>query len=262
MIVKKTAPELSLPDKPSEPVRNIAEYSILLYGREKIGKTTFAAQFPDTFFLLFEPGGKALSIYRREVTTWREFLGYIKLLKETDQFKTVVIDTVDLCYKRCYDHINKELGIDHPSEEDWAKAWNMIKDEFTRAMATIQNLGRGVIFISHAQDKELKKRYGGSEHRIVPTMPKQARDVLEPMADIWMYAEYDPEGNRQFIIRGDQMIAAGHRLQDHFIGIDHIPMGKSPKDAYRNFIAAFDNRSMTEVRSNSNNTKVKIKGGK
>src|SRR3990167_9705344 len=157
MIIKKQSKELSLPNEVSEPSNDISEYSILLYGREKIGKTTFAAQFPDAFFLLFEPGGKALSIYRREVLNWKDFLGYIKLLKEDDRFKTIVIDTVDLCYKACYDHIMEERGIDHPSEEDWGMAWNLIKDEFTRAMATIQKLGRGVILISHAQEKELKK---------------------------------------------------------------------------------------------------------
>lgn len=261
MIVKKTIAngELTLPDEKSEPVETLSEYSILLYGREKIGKTTFASCFPDALFLLFEPGGKALSIYRREVLTWEQFTGYIRLLRDNKtRFKTIVIDTVDLCYKQCYEYVCKKLGVDHPSEEDWGLAWNQIKDEFQKQVAMIQKLGRGVIFISHATEKELKKRYGGTEHRILPTMPKQARDILEPMVDIWMYAQYAEDGGRQLVIRGDQMIAAGHRLQNNFIDIDTIPMGKSSREAYENFVAAFDNHTMTSVRA-PEKQKIKIR---
>src|SRR3990167_2672164 len=255
--LNKEQPSLSLPLEVSTPSDSLSDYAILLYGREKIGKTTFAAQFPDAFFLMFEPGGKSLSIYQKYVNNWAEFIGYISLLKKERRFKTIVVDTVDISYKMCYEHVCKKLGIDHPSEEGWSKAWNMIRDEFQKHVAALLKLRRGVICISHATEREIKKRYGEVEHRIIPTMTKQARDTLEPMVDIWAYMEYDENGGRHCVIRGDQMISAGHRLQEHFKGVDRIPMGKSPHDAYINFMDAFHNNTQHWAPTMSGKVKIK-----
>lgn len=241
MLIKSTVTQLELPHEKTQARNELSAYSLLLYGREKIGKTTFAAQFPEALFLFFEPGGKSLEVYGRDVNSWEEFKSYIGLLKKERKFKTVIIDTVDIAYKMSYQFICKKMGIDHPSEEGFAKAWNMIRDEFQAVMVSLLKLERGVIMISHATEKEIKRRYGDSEHRIITTMSKQAREVLEPMVDIWAYCEYAEGGGRQFVIRGDELISAGHRLQNNFIGMDKIPMGKTPKEAYDNFVKGFNN---------------------
>ena len=214
---------------------------------------------------MFEPGGKSLELYARDVHNWEELKQYVKLLKGSREFKTVVVDTVDLAYKQCYEAVCKKLGIDHPSEEGFAKAWNMIRDEFQKWMSELLKLDRGVIFVSHATEKEIKRRWGDTEHRIMTTMPKQAREVLEPMVDVWAYCEYGEHGEREFVIRGDELISAGHRLQNNFVGMDRISMGSTPEDAYHNFTEGFNNRVVNKgVRKGSENgnkqTKVTIKG--
>ena len=260
MIVKKEVASLELPHEKTEPRTELSEYSTLIYGREKIGKTTFGSQFPEALFLFFEPGGKSLSVYGRDVYSWEEFKSYLTLLRKDHKFKTVIIDTVDIAYKMCYAYICKRLGVDHPAEEGFAKAWNMIRDEFQEKMAILMKLNRGVVLISHSTEKEIKKRYGDTEHRIITTMSKQAREVLEPMVDIWTYCEYGKDGGRQFVIRGDELISAGHRLQNNFKGIDKIPMGKNPKEAYENFVNAFNtNLVIKKLMTNSGGSKVKVR---
>lgn len=239
-----TENSLSLPTGLSQPVESLGECSILLYGREKIGKTSFSAQFPDAFFLLFEPGGKDLSIYSRNVMNWKEFLGYIDLLEENKkQFKTIIIDTADECYKMCEHYMLKKLMIQHASDEDWGKGWSLIRDEFARAILRILKLGRGVIFTSHSAEREIKARDGRKYDRIVPTMVKGAREILEPVVDIWCYMEYSESGQRVLHLRGDAQISAGHRLQNHFVGVSTLPMGKTAEEAYKNFVAAFENKT-------------------
>ncbi len=234
--------KLSLPTEKHTPNEDLGDYSILLYGREKIGKTSFAAQFPDAFFLMCEPGGKDLEIYSREVQDWNQFVGYIDLLeKNPGSFKTVVVDTADRCYKLCEESVHKKMLIKHASEADFGTGWSMPKDEFARQIIRLLKQGRGVIFTSHANEKEIKSRGGAKYDRVVPTMSKQAREVLEPIVDIWAYMEYDDGENRTLHLRGDSHLAAGHRLQNHFKGIDKIPMGKTAKEAYNNFVDAFDN---------------------
>ena len=49
---------IKLPTKKSKIESDLSKYSILLYGKIKIGKTSLAAQFPDALFLMTEPGGK------------------------------------------------------------------------------------------------------------------------------------------------------------------------------------------------------------
>jgi len=57
---------LSLPTKKSAPATDLRELSALYYGREKIGKTSFLAEFEDNLFLMCEPGSKGLSILKRD----------------------------------------------------------------------------------------------------------------------------------------------------------------------------------------------------
>lgn len=248
---------VKLPEKKSKPVDSLLAYSMLLYGREKIGKTTLASMYEDALFLMCEPGGKSLEIYQIPINNWSEILEVLKLLKENPgKFKTIVIDTVDLAFHYCQDYVCKSLAISHPSEEDYGKGWAAVKDEFSRVMTEIQKIGRGVLFISHAEEKEIRRRSGEVSDRIQPTLSKQGRRVLEPMVDIWAYYCYTPDGKRELIIRGDADIAAGCRITNHFVGISRIPMGTSEKEAYKNLLQAFNT---TKVVGKKSSKKIVIK---
>ena len=242
-------PRIELPTKPSEPRRSLADYSMLLYGREKVGKTTLAAQFPDALFFMCEPGGRSLRIMQVGIHNWHQFLDALKQVNASERFRTVVLDTVDLAFRFCEAYVCKRLGIEHPSDEEWGKGWGMVRDEFALAMAELINVeGRGTIFVSHAMETELRRRTGQTSHRTAPTMANQARAVLEPMVDIWAYYAYSPEGARTLRIRGDDQVAAGCRVEGHFLdpkgdGIAEIPMGRSAAEAYYNYVTAFNNES-------------------
>ena len=76
------AAKLELSRTKSKPKPNIEDYSLLLYGRPKVGKTSFAAEFDSPIFLMCEPGGKALSIYQNAVENWEMFKKFVDLVKE------------------------------------------------------------------------------------------------------------------------------------------------------------------------------------
>lgn len=61
-----------LPTEKKQPKQKLEDYSILLYGQPKIGKSTFCSQMDMPLFLATEPGLEALSV-------WGEFESIIHL---------------------------------------------------------------------------------------------------------------------------------------------------------------------------------------
>ena len=170
-----------LPTKKSTVEKDLSKYSIFIYGKAKIGKTSLCAQFPDALFLMTEPGGKSLEIYQTNVRNWPHFKQLITELETTDMYKTVVVDTVDNLFKMCTDWYCKKNAIQHPSDEDWGKGWQMISDEFLLAITKLMQLNRGVIFTSHAASHEIKKYAQPTVTEVCPTLSKQGRRILEPL---------------------------------------------------------------------------------
>lgn len=240
---KEVELDFSLPTERSVPKKKLSDYIILLYGQEKIGKTSWCAQFPKALVLLFEPGGKDLSIYEKNILNWAHFKGVLKRIEKDDSFHNVAFDTADVAYLMCEEKKCDDLGISDPSEEGYGKGWREIKKEFYRSILRLTKAGKGVIFTSHATEKQVKTM-DGEVDRIVPTMSKQAREILEPLVDIWVYYRYrkTTSGEREFVIRGSDSISAGTRTENHFKGLSRIPAGKTAKEAYDNFVAAFENR--------------------
>lgn len=239
-------PTYSLPLERTIPSPNLSDYSMLLYGEEKIGKTSLAAQFEKALFLMCEPGGKALSIFKQDIFNWDDFVGYVKALRKDTRFKTVVVDTVDVLYPMMERAVCKELGIDDPTDAGYGKGFRKLDLEFSKWMTFLLKLGKGVIFTSHATEKEVENRSGETIHRTQPTMPKGAAKILEPMVDIWAFYKYRTNGARSIIIAGSDTISAGSRAKGHFLGVREIPAGKSEEEAYKNFVDAFNNKLVIE----------------
>jgi len=241
-----TTTDLSLPKEKSIPCSKLQDYSILLYGEKKIGKTSLSSMFPKAFFMLCEPGGKALSLYSRPVRSWMEFKTYVNLLIKSKEFENVVIDTADYSYEYCFDYVCKKELMKHPSDEAWGKGWKAIKKEYAVEINKLLHSGKGVIFISHSREEEVKKRGGEAFNRTASTLGGQAKELLEGLVDVWAYYTYEG-ANRVLIIQGDDYIDAGHRIEDRFLYTDGTPikkilMGHSKEEAYRNFTAAFENK--------------------
>jgi len=199
--------------------------------------------FEDCVLFATEPGYSARDWKRRpvDITKWTTFKRAVDELEERPDFaKQVVVDTADLLYVGCRNFICRKLGITHPSDEEYGKGWDLIKQEFGFHCARLAAL-RPTIWISHVKVADIKRKGGETTHKIVPTMSNGARAVLEPMVDLWSYMDYDAETDNPVLhVRGDDLISAGHRFENHFVGVKRIPMGDSPAEGYKNFVEAFN----------------------
>ncbi|OYD06080.1 ATP-binding protein [Paludifilum halophilum] len=184
-----------LPTEKKQPKQRLEDYSILLYGHPKIGKSTFCSQMDSPIFLATEPGLEALSVYEVKVPDWPTFLRACAELKteaekpeEERRFKSVIVDTVDNLWKSCAEYVRDKLEIQHESDLGYGKGYAMVRDEFFRAIRKLSLLPYGLVMTSHVNMTEVKTRTA-TITKAIPTLPKSGRDVVLGMVDIILYAE-------------------------------------------------------------------------
>lgn len=236
----------SLPTDLTEPIDDLGRAVILITGEKKIGKTSLAAQFGKNLNMAFEVGYKGLRLFKKDIPDWDTARAVVRALKKDKKYSTVTIDTAEKSFKRAEEWSNKRLGIEHASEEEWGKGWAAIRTAFEKFIDDITHSGKGVIMISHSQEKEVKKRNGDTFDRVVSSMSRPAREVVEGIVDIWAYYGYDGD-RRVLTIVGDDYIQAGHRFAERFRTPDGrrlrcIDMGRDEKEGYKNFLAAWNNK--------------------
>ena len=128
----------------------------------------------------------------------------------------------------------------------YGKGWEAVNSEFAEVMDMLISSGKGIIFISHAAEKDIKTRTGDTYNIITATMSGSAREYMEGVVDIWGYYHYEGK-ERVLTVLGDDFIGAGHRLTERFRFTDgsrvrHIPLGHSEKESAENFVKAFENK--------------------
>lgn len=245
--VRKQTRELSLPTELSTPKQNLHEYTMLIYGERKIGKTSLTAQFEDPLHFMFEPGGNALRIRQVRVNNWVEFLEYLTLLERNPGYcKTVVIDTGSVAYDKCLEYVCEREGMIHPSDGEYGKGWKLVSDEFKRAHEKIFAMGLSFIVTAHSEIKGVMKKDGSKYHKLTVDLGGSCFKYYCGVVDVIAYYQYDGDDTRLLTIRGDAHVEAGVRMKENFLykngnPINNIPMGNSEEEAYDNFIKAFNN---------------------
>ena len=204
----------------SVPVSEPGRLTTLIYGQPKVGKSTFASEYPDAIFLSIEPGLNSLSVWKVDIHSWEEFGEAWAELKKDDRFKTIIIDTLDNLYDFCREYILKKTGFAHESEDDhYGRQYAMIKKEFHKALNAMATNRFGLVMISHADMKDEKTR-AGKVRKAYPNLPNKAREVVMSMVDLILYVdtiEYakdessEPELRRVIHTKGSDTFEAGDR---------------------------------------------------
>jgi len=247
---KPSAEDVALPTERSAPSKDLQDYTWLIYGEKKIGKTSLVSHFPDVLFTMFEPGGKALKIFQTEtLTDWGKFLAYVKKLKnDKHNFKTLCIDPGNQAYDRCLDYIVKnKLGGMHPGKiKDYGASWKAVSSEFQRVHSDIASTGMGFLVLAHAKTADVETRTGETFSKVMPVLSGSTEEFYAGIIDNIAYYHYVGK-DRYLQIRGDDFIQAGTRCEENFLTIDgepivRIPMGGSSKEAFKNLTKAFANK--------------------
>jgi len=231
---------MALPTAKNKIKTDIRDLVTLIYGAPKIGKSTFCSNADGAIFLATEPGLSFLEVYSVDVQSWADFAGvYKELAAGNHQFRTVVIDTIDNLYKMCVEYVLGKKHVEHQSDLEYGKGYDLVNNEFHRRLRDLSLLPYGVMMTSHSVEKEVKTRTG-KETRIAPTLPGSARRTVLGMCDFIFYAEMQEVRNDREHITGYERVIhtqpttiyeAGNRSQ--FVLPDPLPLD------YAAFTSAF-----------------------
>lgn len=264
MPVKKTLPikvpvrlvdvsDIVLADDPIDPKLDLSQTTILVHGPRKIGKTQFFAQFPDPYFIDFDQGSDYYKVRKTYCPNWDSFLRLLDLLeaKPICYAQNYVIDTGYLMYERIHEYIVRTLALDDIRDDAWGNGYKKIEREFRLHNERLRALG-GYCVIAHTDISEIKKRDGSSITKHVVQLSKAAHKWFAGFVNILAYYDYDALGDRIIRLRGDLELEAGVRGESfenggHFYYTDGSPIkkisaGNNAKEAYDNFVLAFENK--------------------
>lgn len=237
-----------IPKEATKPKDALEDHTIFLHGPPKIGKSTFAAQFNKPLFLATERGLNSLTTFQipihdeqqngKKVLAWSKYIQALTELAISDHdFRTIVVDTVDNLAEYCSEYVYATHRITHASDLDWGKGWQILKAEAQKGINLLMSLGLGVVFISHSEEKEIRRKGGDSYTKIQDSCPKNFKHLLHALSDMILYATME-NGKPVLKTRENDEYLAGNR-----VGLpETLPFeqsGDNPKKAYESFVAAF-----------------------
>ncbi len=247
--------ELTLPTARNKPPTSLSDYIILIYGDKGVGKSSLAAEFPESITFMTEPWRKNLEIMqipdpkkKEQPLTWDRMLRYRDLIVRSKQFQTAVLDSTDRAYSLCMQYICRKANCKHPNEKkDYGQTWNDLKVEFETFLGSLVEEHISVIGISHARCREVKTVTGEEYEQVCPTAPDACWTIWKAVSDYAFYYGYH-QRKRVIYLRGtDEIWASCGTSESHFLDpkgrpLAFIEVGDSPKKAYQTLLASFQNK--------------------
>ena len=196
---------------------------VVIYGPEGIGKTSFAACFPDPLFIDTEGGTKHIDVARLPApTSWTMLLEQVQEVKKenTSVCKTLVLDTADWAEQLCIKHIcdkYKKSGIE---DFGYGKGYIYLKEEFGRLLNLLEDVierGVNVAVTAHAKMRKFEQPDEmGAYDRWEMKLDKNVAPLIKEWADMVLFANYkvytvkDEQTQRSKAQGGKRVLYASH----------------------------------------------------
>ncbi len=208
--------------EPTVVTRDLQNKYLLIYGKPKIGKTSFAAKLPNNLFLATERGLNAQSgKYVKYITSWNDFKRWVRQLKDPraqEKFKTVTIDTLTILWNLCEKFICQNNGVEALADVPYGKGYKLLSREFEDTLRELTMLPYGIILIAHATIRldSRSDEEGGSVEIIGPSLDKRCTPIVNAMVDVIGYIgetwDENNESHRFLWTRSTPTITAGTRF--------------------------------------------------
>ena len=173
---------------------------VVVYGPEGIGKSTFAAQFPEPLFSDVEGSTKTMNIRRFDrASSWTMLVEQAKYIRSNPTIcKTYVVDTTDWAERLCIESVCAKAGKAGVEDFGWGNGYTYEFEEFGRFLNLLNeiiDLGINVVLTAHAQIKRFEQPDEvGAYDRWELKLGKRTTSLISPLvkewADIVLFANY------------------------------------------------------------------------
>lgn len=168
----------------------------LIYGAEKVGKSTFAAGAPSPVFLGAENGTERLDVERLQPSTWEEASSWIdELATEKHEYKTLVVDPINWLEPLCWIAVVGDSG---QSIEDYGGGYGKGHvaalgrwREFVFGLEKCWRRGMNVVIVAHSQVRTFQNPEGPAFDRYELAMNVKASGLLKQWVDAVLFARLE-----------------------------------------------------------------------
>ena len=177
---------------------------IVLYGMEGIGKSTFAANFPNPIFIQTEDGLSNIDCAKFPLAeTADEAFEYVDALdSQANDFQTIVIDSLDWLERLIWDAVARDEKVTSIEKIGYGKGYTMALTywrKFLDVLTSLHNKNKIVLMLAHAVAEDYSDPEVSSLKRFTPRLHKTARSLVAEYVDVILLA------TRQFgAAKGDQ----------------------------------------------------------
>lgn len=199
---------------------------VVVYGPEGIGKSTFAAQFPDPLFIDTEGSTKRLNVKRFEkASSWEMLKAQVDYVCKNKPCKTLIIDTIDWAEQLCIESVCSSHGKKGIEDFGYGNGYVYEKEEFGKFLNLLEEVisaGIHVVLTAHAILRKFEQPDEmGAYDRWELKLGKKTTNLIAPMvkewADMVLFANYktmsvavDKEGKKHKAQGGRRVMYTSH----------------------------------------------------
>ena len=206
--------------------RKARAQKVVIYGPEGIGKSTFAAQFPEPVFIDTEGSTDNMDVARMDKpTSWTMLKNEIAFIKaNSDTCKTLVIDTIDWAEQLAVSYVCSQHQKNGIEDFGWGKGYTYVQEEIGRLLNSLSELvdiGINVVLTAHAQIKKFEQpdemgAYDRYELKLGQKTSSKTAPLVKEWADMVLFANYKTfimttDDGKKKAQGGERVIYTNHR---------------------------------------------------
>lgn len=166
---------------------------IILYGMEGIGKSTFAANFPSPIFIQTEDGLGMIDCAKFPLAKSFDevFQELVALETEPNEFKTIVIDSLDWLERLIWDKVAQDSKVNNIEQIGFGKGYTMALTFWRIVLDHLEALhkqGKIILLLAHAVAEDYSDPEVSSLKRFTPRLHKTARSLVAEYVDVILLA--------------------------------------------------------------------------
>lgn len=179
--------------------RKLSALKVVLYGPEGIGKSTFAAQFPNPVFIDTEGSTDHMDVARTpRPQSWTELRSHIDyFIRNPHEAGTLIIDTADWAEKLCTEQLiaeNINKGVKGIEDFGYGKGYIYVMERFGAMLNQLDQLrekGVHIVLTAHAMMRKFEQPDEmGAYDRWELKLSKKISPLVKEWADMLLFANH------------------------------------------------------------------------